>query len=1235
MAQHISVRVPWHDHGWDGTVCQNPCDNNSCLRLTNISENRDDAFENNICGQCMAHNEEKLSCIAEGSAFMSESELVRTTEHPYKQLNKSTHGHFLPTEIVYPAYSFVTKPFAWMMVGNIDKKQEEFGIDFDPSKEPLLGFDTSWIQDASNHRAIFDAFYGDIVPDQSLVIAYAKQVPFVEDPRRVIIGMGHVKRYIPAVEHEHTDENPLRSMTWEGHICHSIRPDHKDGFVIPYQEMMEYANNHPDFDMASITVYAPDDAFEEFSYATEHVSHDATIDVILSCIKAFEIINNCLDEDYSNVLEWLNVRLSEVWEDRGAFPGMGAMLTALELPLGVLIARQIKDQVKDEEDIWESVEKLFESPERVVAANLAEKVTPILKQTWKHMPAERKALFKLLSRLSLNIDQAKMLFHESERIKARINCTDREIIENPYILYEQTRLKMDGFYVSVRKVDRAVFPIPSIQEKYPLESPTKLESDNDQRRIRAVAIAVLENAANNGHTFLPKNQLVDAIKDMNLNPACPVTTDIVQAIEKYLMPEILKREMKDGTEYYKLVRIQKFDDIAERRISRRLNAPELPVNADWRKMLDDKFDDGSGISEQEERARTEKAAILGELAKSRISVLVGDAGTGKTTVLSVLCSHPDIKAGGVLLLAPTGKATVRLLESMGNDARGFTALNVAQFLVRSKRFDWNDMRYILSDYDYKDVPDTVIIDESSMLTEEMFGALIQALKRAKRIIFVGDPNQLPPIGAGRPFVDLVYMLKVNLSTGVFPRVCNHYGELTVNRRQNADEVRADVRLSRLFTTSEQAPDDDIITEIERNGDPNIEFKQWSSREDLEKLLLDTMANEIGMKDSDDQEAFDLSLGGVKTDFGIYFNTGAAKFAEKWQILAPVRNMPQGVMNINRLIHLKYRENFLKISKNWGAYKRIANSLGPEGIVYGDKVINVINTSQKKGYPEEGARNYIANGEIGIACGDYTKKRITWKNHKNDMRVEFSSQPGISYSFDKTDFNEESGTAQLELAYALTVHKAQGSQFKTVILVLAEPCQLLSREMLYTALTRQQGKIIILYNQEPYHLLGYSSAEHSDIARRFTDLFRDVYKEEDDGPDMRPQIDEVNGKFYEDKLVHKTIRGELVRSKSEVTIANQLHLHGVDYEYEPELILEGRVKRPDFKIEDYDTGIVWYWEHCGMMDDPQYARRWEEKKAFYKKNGIEEGKNLIVTYDEHGSIDTAKIDKIITTTFDVD
>lgn len=803
------------------------------------------------------------------------------------------------------------------------------------------------------------------------------------------------------------------------------------------------------------------------------------------------------------------------------------------------------------------------------------------------------------------------------------------------MIYEKTRLKQEALYVSVKKVDRAVFPVPSIADKYPLEDPSKLTSDNDERCIRAIAVSVMEYAAENGNTIMPCTNLSDAMRDLTLDPECAVTPDIIKAVERFMLPEIMKREMKDGTEYYKLVRMQEFDDIIEQRISRRLNSPRLPLDADWRKLLDDKFNeyDDKGelipLSEQENRAREEKAAILNELAQSRISVLVGDAGTGKTTVLSVLCSHPDIKAGGVLLLAPTGKATVRLLESMGEEGKDFTARNVAQFLTKSGRFDFGDMRYILSNEKYNDVPDTVIIDESSMLTEEMFGALMQALKRARRIIFVGDPNQLPPIGAGRPFVDLVYMVKMNLKPG-FPKVCDHYGELTVNRRQKADEVRMDVRLSRLFTSTEERPDDDVITEIGRDGNPNIEFEQWSTRDELEEKLLDIMARETGMKDKDDQEGFDRALGAEFGEYGTFFNMSAAKFADKWQILAPVRNMPQGVMNMNRLIHLKYRERYLEISKHWGARKRIANSLGPEGIVYGDKVINVINTSKKKAYPEDDdARNYIANGEIGIACGDYSAKR---KN--NYMHVVFSSQPKHSYSFDKKDFDEEKGTAQLELAYALTVHKAQGSQFNTVIIVMAEPCKIISREMLYTALTRQLDKIIILYNQEPYHLLNYSTDANSDIATRFTDLFADVFK--DEGPDLRPQIVEVNGKFYEEKMIHKTVRGELVRSKSEVIIANALHYNGLDYEYEPELKLEDKVKRPDFKIEDYDTGVVWYWEHCGMMTDPQYRKRWEDKRKFYEKNGIVEGKNLIVTYDdEKGGLDSDLIQKIIEERFDLD
>lgn len=1224
MPQHISIRVPWHDHGWDGTVCVDPQNNNACLRLKSISESRDDKAESAICGQCMADHAEQLSCISEGACFMSSREIIRTTEHPYKRSNPSTHGHFLPTDIIYPAYSFPARPFAWLMRDNLLAVKDTYNIDYRPEREPQLRFHTAWIQDAENQKAVFKYFYGSVQENESLCVAYAKQVPFVEDTRRVIIAVGHVKKIIPAVEHNHTNAGSLRSMVWETMICHSVREDHKDGFVIPYRQMMEYAETHPDFDIASVTVFAPDDAFDEFSYATEHVSYDAVIDVLQSCIKAFTIINRCLDEDYSNVLDWLNRQLAQVWEDRGAFPGLGPMLCAFGIPQGILIGKTLQESIAPEENIWEALEAAIARPQKYFDATLAGAISPIIQKTWKALPPQRKTLFRLLSRLALSIDQAVILFHADTRAKQGIRCSDQEIIENPYVLYEQTRLKQDDLYISVKKVDRAVFPVPSVLERYPLEKPTALTSDNDERRIRAIAVAVLENEAIAGNTILPCNLMVSEIQDMILDPKCTVTRDILNAIDKFLHAMILRREMKDGTEYYKLNRIDEFDKIIETRISKRLNAKRLEIHVDWRKALDEKLNQEVSVclapDSDEERARCEKAAVLAELAQSRIGVLVGNAGTGKTKVLSVLCGQQEIKAGGILLLAPTGKATVRLLESMGKTAKGLTALNVAQFLVRSKRFDRNDMRYHLSNYDFRDVPETVIVDEASMLTEEMFGALMQALKAAKRILLVGDPNQLPPIGAGRPFVDLVNLLRLNLNAGAFPRVCKCYGELTVNRRQRSDEGRLDVEFSKLFTNAENAPDDGLLAEIEKGGSANISFVPWSSKEDLEEKLLRTMAREIGMRDVNDQEGFDLSLGGSNEKYATFFNRGQADCAEKWQILAPVRNMPQGVMNINRLIHQKYREKLLRISTYYGIKKRIPKALGPENIIYGDKVINVVNGA-RDAWPKDGGRNYVANGEIGIACGSYSAK-----NPNDYLHVEFASQKGFTYSYTARDFNEESCTASLELAYALTVHKSQGSQFSTVILVLAEPCRIISREMLYTALTRQTNRIVILYNHEAYHLLKYTSAENSDIARRFTDLFADVYH--DDNIDMRPQIVKAGDRFFEDRLIHRTARGELVRSKSEVIIANALYYHNLDYIYEPELVLEGKIKRPDFKIVDDDSGEEWYWEHCGMMDAPKYRKNWEEKKAFYRKNGIEEGKNLIVTYDVNGTLDSQKVEEII-------
>jgi ATP-dependent exoDNAse (exonuclease V) alpha subunit len=241
----------------------------------------------------------------------------------------------------------------------------------------------------------------------------------------------------------------------------------------------------------------------------------------------------------------------------------------------------------------------------------------------------------------------------------------------------------------------------------------------------------------------------------------------------------------------------------------------------------------------------------------------------------------------------------------------------------------------------------------------------------------------------------------------------------------------------------------------------VKFVQWDGADDLRRRLIDVVVEELELESAEDIAGFDAKLGAEDWKGIPFFNSrrgekaGAAEIAEAWQILSPVRSAAHGVPELNRLIHHQFRRPLVEASRKEGYSRKYPKPMGPEEIVYGDKVINLANTDPKlwwnkhrKVYPpKEDA--FIANGEIGMAVGYY------WRRGQPDFRwkleVEFSSQPGYKYSFTIRDFGEESNPI-LELAYALTVHKAQGSEFGTVFLVLPNPCRLLSRELLYTALT---------------------------------------------------------------------------------------------------------------------------------------------------------------------------------------
>ena len=145
--------------------------------------------------------------------------------------------------------------------------------------------------------------------------------------------------------------------------------------------------------------------------------------------------------------------------------------------------------------------------------------------------------------------------------------------------------------------------------------------------------------------------------------------------------------------------------------------------------------------------------------------------------------------------------------------------------------------YFLAGEPGEKVARTVIVDECSMLTEEMMAALLEAISGVHRLIFVGDQRQLPPIGAGRPFADIIARLRPDDIEARFPRVAPAYAELTVPRRQGAGE-RDDLQLAAWFGGDMVGPGEDQVFEIltGRRKSETVQFIPWSSPDELEKLM---------------------------------------------------------------------------------------------------------------------------------------------------------------------------------------------------------------------------------------------------------------------------------------------------------------------------------------------------------------------------------------------------------------
>ena len=644
------------------------------------------------------------------------------------------------------------------------------------------------------------------------------------------------------------------------------------------------------------------------------------------------------------------------------------------------------------------------------------------------------------------------------------------------------------------------------------------------------------------------------------------------------------------------------------RLPRRTKAKNDPPKKgwSWEKLLVDEFGKKSGSTklppQVELRARTEKAEALEKLYEGRFSVLCGRAGTGKTSVLKVFLKGLEELEGKrpILLLAPTGKSRVRLMDrTKRDDGSVRDAYTIHQFLMRHKWLNPENFALKLSGGDQHGAP-TVIIDEASMISIDLLGVLFRALdlNKVSRLILVGDPNQLPPIGPGRPLLDIIAWLESDDDR----KKC--LARLMERARHEDHESQA-LQLADGYLRDDTSPgDDDMLSRVAREdvgGD--LEVRYWRDGSQLEEQLAASMKKHLKLNDGNKSYIpFNASLGLAEDP-----KENNPVLAERWQILSPVRNHEFGTTEINRKIQAKYRGGMLNYSKGRGGPK----PFGEQEIVWTDKVMQAINC-RKKSYPkDEDGLSYVANGEIGLVVA--TQKG---SERSDSIRVQFSTQPKSSYYYPRPDVD-----GQLELAYALTVHKSQGSDFDIVFLILPKSASTLSRELLYTGLTRFRQKMVLLIERDTTVLERLRNPQCSDTLLRNTNMFVLA---------VRP---ESVDRYYAEHLIHRTppssqnSNGILVRSKSEVIVAGALSKLGISYDYEQKL--SSKDDPNDFRLPDFTVsyeGDTFYWEHLGMLSVPSYKEAWERKRQWYEDNGF---LNRVITSEDglDGSIDAAAIEKI--------
>jgi exodeoxyribonuclease V alpha subunit len=1206
-SKHVTLRVAWHDNKWNGSICKDPVNNTYCNGFHSLLSERIRKRKDENKAEEIEHKGKSLNDIDYLPPCFWSINLFGNDPIKAKHDNPAA-PNLIEIEEKLPARSMYSWPFA-VSFTRTKKEQAESGAYPKNLEETRI-----------------PRFNAKIYEGKSIAFMYAKfSNPITEEEQQyLVVGAGIVDRKQKASDIPHfgpkevIDEIKKRpqsnfkyknfpSMNWAMQFSF----EEYSTVRMPYHEYLEEAEKLDDeakdgfLDNIKVAISEPELEWC-FKYVAMDIGDDETIYVLTKMRKA---LITCKDDgvlsrqDMQERIDKVEELLQLAWSSRSYFPGFSNISRVLlnqtnepKFPL-----QDFYEDFKLEDDISDDALKaLLLNPSKF---SQSKKYSTQIEELKDRLEQRGLTLEEFLTLSMLNLKpfqfqrvlsgklQLPSTWFRSfeDDVKPSHNVTD--IIGNPYLLYEDYNYwpdSHDDVYgeeldapIDLFKIDIAFFSDTRIVPRIKMQRNMKFV---DKRRIRALILRHLNTLENNGDCFVEANTLEKVIANYPLyyeigeaynvpdNFFYPLKDDYANHFQEE--PKKIVLVEANDTLYYYLSKVYEAEKTIEKSVAELLRASDnSEVFSNLEKYISNtvvKLKEKIGDVFEDEIFIDERNKLYKNIFSKKLFVVSGSAGSGKSYEVLKIIKYLEVEENQkYLLLAPTGKAALRL--SSDKDFKDIEAFTIDKFIndVQNRKIS------VASVKQYKNV----IIDETSMVDLLKFEKLLKIFNfkepSFKRLILIGDPNQLPAIGYGRVLADLISYLKSNLSYQ------NNFIQLETNCRSELLENEV-LRLAEAFKVNVKDDiDKDLKIKFEKkNNEISTGFRAqyWSNKDELYSQLKDEFQLLTEEYEGDISEKLNQVLG-LSTDGELMENDIDI---ENFQILTPYHSQYSGASKINDYIQSDFKQN-LKYELRKNVYKE------------SDKLIRTKNYYEKK-------KLVLSNGTLGFI-----------KKEKGE-KFYFEAQDGL----DDISFYDIRGFEQefFELAYAITIHKSQGSGFNHLFLVLPARYGLLSKELVYTALTRTKKSITLFLqtsDDEKKSVLERALERSFSASRRTSLLLDKPYRFYDLEPE--PGV-------YVESRIELLIYHLLMKKRDE------LGADVFNFSYEEKPVIEGKEVniKTDFTI--YTNNKIWYWEHLGLLSQRKYAWTWKQLKTKrYQEAGIWDN---VISTDERNGISSQKIEQLIET-----